>query len=238
MVDVQYVEMANVTRVPVNFLIMKGQGVKVQAQLYAAALACDPPYILPHIPIRGSGDVAFEGAHVFEPKRGYYETPIVTLDFASLYPSIMMAHNLCYSTHVLGGAEKAGLKDDDCIKTPHGDIFVKPEVRKGLLPKILNDLLTARKEAKKAMWAETDPFRKSVLDGRQLALKISANSGRHCAHKTSLFLGRASGANAKPCKYPPKTQLAQIKRPRVGYVCVDLNLLFLVLVTKGRTFHN
>ena len=24
--------------------------------------------------------------------------PIATLDFASLYPSIMMAHNLCYTT--------------------------------------------------------------------------------------------------------------------------------------------
>jgi hypothetical protein len=29
---------------------------------------------------------------------GFYKTPIATLDFASLYPSIMMAHNLCYST--------------------------------------------------------------------------------------------------------------------------------------------
>jgi DNA polymerase family B len=29
---------------------------------------------------------------------GYYRQPVATLDFASLYPSIMMAHNLCYST--------------------------------------------------------------------------------------------------------------------------------------------
>ena len=29
---------------------------------------------------------------------GYYREPVATLDFASLYPSIMMAHNLCYST--------------------------------------------------------------------------------------------------------------------------------------------
>jgi DNA polymerase delta subunit 1 len=32
--------------------------------------------------------------------QGYYEKPVATLDFASLYPSIMMAHNLCYSTLV------------------------------------------------------------------------------------------------------------------------------------------
>jgi DNA polymerase delta subunit 1 len=42
----------------------------------------------------------FEGAIVIEPKRAYYNDPIATLDFASLYPSIMMAHNLCYTTLV------------------------------------------------------------------------------------------------------------------------------------------
>ena len=45
-----------------------------------------------------AGDDQFEGATVIEPKRGYYDKPIATLDFASLYPSIMMAHNLCYTT--------------------------------------------------------------------------------------------------------------------------------------------
>lgn len=44
------------------------------------------------------GDDNFEGATVIEPKRGYYDKPIATLDFSSLYPSIMMAHNLCYTT--------------------------------------------------------------------------------------------------------------------------------------------
>lgn len=42
----------------------------------------------------------YEGATVIEPKKGYYDDPVATLDFASLYPSIMMAHNLCYSTLV------------------------------------------------------------------------------------------------------------------------------------------
>lgn len=38
---------------------------------------------------------------VLEAKAGFYEKPIATLDFASLYPSIMMAYNLCYCTLVL-----------------------------------------------------------------------------------------------------------------------------------------
>ena len=49
-------------------------------------------------------------------------------------------------------------------------------MHKGLLPKILNDLLAARKRAKADLKKETDPFKRAVLDGRQLALKISANS--------------------------------------------------------------
>jgi DNA polymerase delta subunit 1 len=51
--------------------------------------------------------VAYEGATVLEPKAGYYDKPVATLDFASLYPSIMMAHNLCYTTLVPKGQESA-----------------------------------------------------------------------------------------------------------------------------------
>ena len=42
--------------------------------------------------------MGYEGATVLDPKIGFYERPVATLDFASLYPSIMMAHNLCYTT--------------------------------------------------------------------------------------------------------------------------------------------
>lgn len=44
----------------------------------------------------------YEGATVIDPVRGFYNIPIATLDFASLYPSIMIAHNLCYTTLVQG----------------------------------------------------------------------------------------------------------------------------------------
>ena len=56
------------------------------------------------------------------------------------------------------------------------DLFVKPSLKKGLLCIILEDLISARKRAKADLKKETDPFKKAVLDGRQLALKISANS--------------------------------------------------------------
>eukprot|EP00057_Strongylocentrotus_purpuratus_P022881 XP_011677355.1 PREDICTED: DNA polymerase delta catalytic subunit [Strongylocentrotus purpuratus] len=68
------------------------------------------------------------------------------------------------------------LAPDQYIKTPTGNYFVKKSIRRGILPEILEDLLTARKRAKADLKKETDPLRKRVLDGRQLALKVSANS--------------------------------------------------------------
>lgn len=52
------------------------------------------------------------------------------------------------------------------------DFFVTTGKRKGLLPSILEDLIATRKRAKADLKKETDPFRRAVLDGRQLALKV------------------------------------------------------------------
>lgn len=75
---------------------------------------------------------------------GFYKQPVATLDFASLYPSIMMAHNLCYTT--LLTPEQAGrLPPEHVFKSPSGDCFVKGALQKGILPEILEELLAARK---------------------------------------------------------------------------------------------
>eukprot|EP00887_Chlorella_sp_A99_P006196 scaffold3.g6196.t1 len=121
--------------------------------------------------------VAYEGATVLEPKAGYYPRPVATLDFASLYPSVMMAHNLCYTTLLPKGAPlPPGLPPSGVTTSPSGDRFVKPAHTPGLLPEILQELLAARKRAKKDMEAAADPFLRAVFNGRQLALKVSANS--------------------------------------------------------------
>lgn len=170
-----YTEMARVTGVPFNFLLSRGQQIKFISQLFRKAL--EQKLVIPNIKSEGTDD-QYEGATVIEPTRGYYDVPIATLDFASLYPSIMQAHNLCYTTLVEKKAiEKFELKkDEDYIVTPNGDCFVTRRRRKGLLAQILEELLAARKQAKRELAVETDPFKKAVLNGRQLALKISANS--------------------------------------------------------------
>ena len=170
-----YTEMARVTGVPFSFLLSRGQQVKFISQLFRKAL--EQKLVIPNLKSEGTDD-QYEGATVIEPTRGFYDVPIATLDFASLYPSIMQAHNLCYTTLVNETAIKKLklVKDEDYIVTPNGDTFVTTKQRKGLLAQILEELLSARKQAKRELAVETDPFKKAVLNGRQLALKISANS--------------------------------------------------------------
>lgn len=169
---VNYMEMARVTGVTLESLLTRGQQIKVMSQLLRKCRT--KGFIIPSYHTQG-GDDQYEGATVIEPKRGYYANPITTLDFASLYPSIMMAHNLCYTTLFKPGT-KIHVDEKDLEETPTKDVFVRSSVRKGILPEILESLLAARKKAKNELKVEKDPFKRSVLDGRQLALKISANS--------------------------------------------------------------
>uniref|UniRef100_A0A674N4H3 DNA polymerase n=2 Tax=Takifugu rubripes TaxID=31033 RepID=A0A674N4H3_TAKRU len=169
---INYMEMARVTGVPLTYLLSRGQQIKVVSQLLRQAMKQD--LVMPVVKTEGGED--YTGATVIEPEKGYYSIPIATLDFSSLYPSIMMAHNLCYTTLLQNTQDKDSLSPEDFIKTPTGNFFVKSSVRKGLLPEILENLLSARKRAKAELKKETDPFKRQVLDGRQLALKISANS--------------------------------------------------------------
>eukprot|EP00873_Tetraselmis_striata_P017869 jgi/Tetstr1/438133/TSEL_002859.t1 len=171
-----YMEMARVTGVPFAYLLTRGQSIKVFSQILRKARS--KGLLVPKMARTAGateGGNTYEGATVLDAKAGYYDKPVATLDFASLYPSIMMAHNLCYSTLV--PREKVDShKPENIEKSPTGDTFVRSHVRKGLLPEILEELLSARKRAKADLKAATDPFVKAVLDGRQLALKVSANS--------------------------------------------------------------
>jgi DNA polymerase delta subunit 1 len=121
---VNYTEMSRVTGVPFNYLLSRGQSIKVLSQLYRKAN--EENYVIPALKGEGT-DEQYEGATVIEPSKGYYDVPIATLDFASLYPSIMMAHNLCYTT-LLDKAtiERMNLvKDVDYIQTPHNGLFAR-----------------------------------------------------------------------------------------------------------------
>jgi len=122
----------------------------------------------------------YKGATVQTPHICFYVAPIVTVDYSSMYPSIMIAYNLCYSTSVdlcdLPRLAELGIK---VKKTPAGHYFVTQETTVGLLPNLLDDLLTARGVAKKALAAALlagDKVEAAAQNLLQLVLKISANS--------------------------------------------------------------
>ena len=160
--------MARVTGVPMSFLITRGQQIKVFSMILRK---CKKEMLLVPTLTKRGGNEGYEGATVLDPVKDYYQTPIATLDFASLYPSIMMAYNLCYSTLVC--TQDAGSMDPSQYKkSDNGHIFVNSDVKKGILPTILEELLSARKRAKKDMKNAPTEFEKAVQNGRQVKLML------------------------------------------------------------------
>jgi DNA polymerase delta subunit 1 len=106
---------------------------------------------------------------------------ITGLDFASLYPTIMRAHNLCYNSIVLD--EKYNNLPGIEYKTVEWTTkeakhfkYTFAQNPTGILPKLLETLAKNRKQAKKDMANASDPFMKDVYNGKQLAFKVSMNS--------------------------------------------------------------
>lgn len=171
---VNNVEMARVTGVPVGWLLERGQQIKVFSMLLRKAQRTHQ--LVPAVEYSGGNDRGYEGATVIEPIKGFYNCPVATLDFASLYPSIIIAHNLCYST-LVHPADVSKYPADMLERTPSGDYFVSREHTQGVLPVVLEDILAARKNARQMMKdVPKNSLEYKVLNGRQLALKISANS--------------------------------------------------------------
>lgn len=88
---VNYIEMARVTGVPINYLLQRGQQIKVFSMLLRKTK--NENLLIPHLGRYSGDENSYEGATVIDPKKAFYEVPIATLDFASLYPSIMQVIN-------------------------------------------------------------------------------------------------------------------------------------------------
>jgi len=167
------VEMAKACWVPLNFLSERGQQIKVFSQM--AYTARELGFMIPTIKRSNTPETSYQGATVLEAQTGAYYEPITALDFASLYPSIMCAHNLCYSTYVMDPkyANIPGVTYETF--GPHVFATEKNGTRiQSLLPIILDRLKVYRKEAKKKMIE--CPGMYDIYNGKQLAYKISMNS--------------------------------------------------------------
>jgi DNA polymerase delta subunit 1 len=92
---INFTELARATHVPIDYFSSRGAAIKVLAQIYAEAGRSG--YLIPDMAV-AAGDTSFEGAFVLDPLKGFYEDPIAVLDFSSLYPSIIISKNMCYTT--------------------------------------------------------------------------------------------------------------------------------------------
>jgi DNA polymerase delta subunit 1 len=166
------IEMAKACWVPLAFLSERGQQIKVFSQM--AYKAREIGFIIPvfRAPPGSASDQKYQGATVLDAQTGAYYTPITALDFASLYPSIMCAHNLCYSSLVMDPQ----FDNLEGVEYEQFGPFRFAQNVPSLLPSILTDLKAFRKKAKKLMAeAEGTPM-EAVYNGQQLAYKISMNS--------------------------------------------------------------
>ena len=154
--------------------------------------------------IRGMG-APTHVAKILEPNSKLYEDPVVVLDFASLYPSIMIGWNMCYST-CLGNIPSVGsehkynepgklgtntycpppgvlseLGVSGVNVAPSGTLFCGKAKRRGILPQMLADILNTRvmvKASKKILERKNrdgNSTRIRLLESRQLGLKLIAN---------------------------------------------------------------
>ena len=168
------VEMAKATWVPLCFLVERGQQIKVFSQLTKKSRELG--FMVPTIRYGQLPEEQYEGATVLDAQKGAYYTPITALDFEALYPSIMMAHNLCYSSYVMNEKEYGNIPGIEYETFTIGDRTYKfAQDIPSLLPAILLELKQFRKKAKKDMAAATGSM-KEVYNGKQLAYKISMNS--------------------------------------------------------------
>lgn len=186
-------EFARVFGVDFFSVISRGSQFKVESFMFRIAKPESFVLLSPSKQDVGKQNAAECMPLIMEPMSAFYSSPLLVLDFQSLYPSIMIAYNYCYSTCLgrindFNGQNKLGVSDlhlpPGILETlqghlhvaPNGIIYTKPEVRKGLLGRMLIELLDTRIMVKQAMKGiKNDKDLRRILDARQLSLKYICN---------------------------------------------------------------
>ncbi len=263
-------EMAKVCNVSMFTLYTQGQQIKLYSQVYKYCLKEN--IVVDNDGYEAKSNERYRGAHVIEPTPGFYER-VVPVDFCSLYPSLIIAYNICYSTiadettpddqcNIFNWEDHVGCEHDpkeikikaltekidkigkelSALRTKRDEIkaftvpkgttvkdakakiqlkidekmasqkpfreqrqelkktklsdredengnkisgvvcakryyrFLKPKIKKGVIPTIIQSLLDSRKRVKELMKKCEDKSQKVVYDKEQLAYKVSANS--------------------------------------------------------------
>ncbi len=179
----------------------------------------------------------YSGATVIDPEIGLILDILATLDFSSLYPSIMRTFNTCRSTQLPNVRTHANHEHPPNI-SPAQFAFCNVNVREGVLPRIVKNLVLERKRVNLLMEAETDPVKKRMLDMRQKALKVAANSIYGLAGTTTsdisdlaVALSVTSWGSKYICELRDKIPAAFPGRVKCAYGDTDSVFLQLIGIT-------
>jgi DNA polymerase elongation subunit (family B) len=181
--------MATVCSVPLAYIFLRGQGIKIFSLVSKACKENNYviPVIRPNKNEVANEDDSYEGAICFTPQIGFYDVPVTVLDYGSLYPSSMIDLNMSLETIVLDDRfrglkgykyNEIWYKSDPIVDKPDVKVtFAIPEDNKrGIVPKILQYLLDARNDTRAKQKNVTDGSLFAILEGLQLAYKVTANS--------------------------------------------------------------
>lgn len=113
----------------------------------------------------------YTGGFVRDPVAGIYRNfQVGTLDFNSLYPSIVRTRNMCRSTQLFSANQ---LPPDKTWTSSLGFSFAQH--REGVYPRIMREMVDKRNEVRKKMKSITDPDELEQMEAYQTELKIVAN---------------------------------------------------------------
>ena len=129
------------------------------------------------VPLTGSADKKegqIEGGYVHDVEAGLHRW-VAILDFKSMYPSIMIGKNICYTTRI-DDSQIDSFDVGDYEESPTLAKFCKKEVRVGMVPTLLEDLMSQRDVHKAGMRESKDGATRSYHDQMQYAVKILMNS--------------------------------------------------------------
>uniref|UniRef100_A0A8C3M260 DNA polymerase zeta catalytic subunit n=1 Tax=Chrysolophus pictus TaxID=9089 RepID=A0A8C3M260_CHRPC len=188
-------EMARLFGIQFLHVLTRGSQYRVESMMLRVAKPMNYIPVTPSIQQRAQMKAPQCVPLIMEPESRFYSNAVLVLDFQSLYPSIVIAYNYCFST-CLGPVENLGKYDafkfgctslrvppdllyqirHDITVSPSGVAFVKPSVRKGVLPRMLEEILKTRIMVKQSMKAyKHDKAITRMLEARQLGLKYIAN---------------------------------------------------------------
>ncbi|MBR2255122.1 MAG: DNA polymerase II, partial [Candidatus Methanomethylophilaceae archaeon] len=156
-------DLAAVSKLTVEDVTTSGSSQLVDSLLIRAADRADIG--VPPMGTRTAGSEQIEGGYVHTMTPGLYHW-VCVLDFKSMYPSLIIAKNICFTT----------LSPDGEIESPSGARFMSKEKRVGLLPQILTGLMDRRDDIKRHMKAASDDHERRYYDGLQAAVKVLMNT--------------------------------------------------------------